>query len=88
MIGVGEPCSIFNFTLAFALQLRKSTENLSQGSLLVLHQTLHRLAAFLGAASTGQQSVSPPRLPAGDCSLPLVGIGAFQVAELRGSAIS
>jgi hypothetical protein len=27
----------FNYTLAFALQLRKSTENLSQGNRLVLH---------------------------------------------------
>jgi hypothetical protein len=32
----GGPCPFFNYTLAFALQLRKSTENLSQGSRLVL----------------------------------------------------
>jgi hypothetical protein len=37
MIGVGEPCPFLNYTLAFALQLRKSTENLSQGSRLALH---------------------------------------------------
>jgi hypothetical protein len=37
MIGGGGPCPFFNCTLAFALQLRKSTENLSEGSRLVLH---------------------------------------------------
>jgi hypothetical protein len=37
MIGQGGPCPFFNYTLAFALQLRKSTGNLSQGSRLVLH---------------------------------------------------
>jgi hypothetical protein len=37
MIGGGIPCLFFNYTLAFALQLRKSTGNLSQGSRLVLH---------------------------------------------------
>jgi hypothetical protein len=42
-------------------------------------------AAFLGAASTGLPSISPPRLPVADFSQPLVGTRAFQVAELRGS---
>jgi hypothetical protein len=37
MIGVGGPCPFFNYTLAFALQLKKNMENLSQGSRLVLH---------------------------------------------------
>jgi hypothetical protein len=37
MIREDGPCPFFNYTLAFALQLRKSTENLSQGSRLVLH---------------------------------------------------
>jgi hypothetical protein len=37
MIGGGGPCPSINYTLAFALQLRKSTENLGQGSRLVLH---------------------------------------------------
>jgi hypothetical protein len=31
-IGGGGPCHFINYTLAFALQLRKRTENLSQGS--------------------------------------------------------
>jgi hypothetical protein len=31
------PCPFFSYTLTFALQLRKSTENLSQGSRLVLN---------------------------------------------------
>jgi hypothetical protein len=37
MIGGGGPYSFFNYTLAFALQLRKSTENLSKVRRLVLH---------------------------------------------------
>jgi hypothetical protein len=37
VIGGGGACPFFNYTLAFALQLRKSTENLSQGSRLVLY---------------------------------------------------
>jgi hypothetical protein len=37
MIGGCGPCPFFNYTLALALQLSKSTENLSQGSWLVLH---------------------------------------------------
>jgi hypothetical protein len=32
MIGGCGPCPFFSYTLAFTLQLRKSTENLSQGS--------------------------------------------------------
>jgi hypothetical protein len=31
------PCAVFNYSLAFALQLSNSTENLSRGSRLVLH---------------------------------------------------
>jgi hypothetical protein len=37
MIGRGGPCPFPNYTLEFALQLRKSMENLSQGVRLVLH---------------------------------------------------
>jgi hypothetical protein len=37
MIGGGGPCPFFNYTLAFALQLRKSTGNLSECRRLVLH---------------------------------------------------
>jgi hypothetical protein len=36
MIGGGGQCIFFNCTLAFALQLRKSKENLTQLSRLVL----------------------------------------------------
>jgi hypothetical protein len=68
---------LFSYTLAFALQLRKSTENLSQSSRLV--------SASLGAASTGLLIIRPHRLPVSDFSPPLVGTGAFQIAELRGS---
>jgi hypothetical protein len=35
MIGEGRLCPFFNYTLAFALQLSKSTESLSQGSQVV-----------------------------------------------------
>jgi hypothetical protein len=50
-------------------------ENLSQGN----------APTFLGTASTGLLSISPPWLPMGDLNQPLVGTSAFQVAELRGS---
>jgi hypothetical protein len=43
MIRGGGPCPFFNYTLSLALQLSKSTENLSQGSWLVLHKSLRRL---------------------------------------------
>jgi hypothetical protein len=43
------------------------------------------LADFLWTASAGLLNISPPRLPVGDFSQPLVSTGAFQVAELRGS---
>jgi hypothetical protein len=39
MIVGGGPCPFFSYILAFALQLRKSTENLSQGSPLVRHES-------------------------------------------------
>jgi hypothetical protein len=69
--------SLLNYILAFALQLRKSTENLSQGSRCA------DLAVFLGTASAGLLNVSPPRLPVGDFSQPLVGTAAFHVAKER-----
>jgi hypothetical protein len=34
---------LLNYTLVFALQLRKSTENLSQGNRVVRHYSLRRL---------------------------------------------
>jgi hypothetical protein len=77
----GGGCPSSNYTLAFALKLRKSTGNVSQGACT---SRCVDLAAFLGAASTGQKSVSPPRLHMNDFNLPLVGIGAFQVDEIRG----
>jgi hypothetical protein len=76
----------FNYTVAYTLQLRKSKEDLSRGSRLVLHTSRYvDLAAFLGADSAGLLSISPPRFPVSDCSQPLVGRSAFQVAELSGS---
>jgi hypothetical protein len=77
---------LFDKTLAFALQLRKSTENLSQGSRVVGdYYLLYRLACILWTASAGLLNISPPRLTEGDFSQPLVGTGAFQVALIRGS---
>jgi hypothetical protein len=43
MTGGGGPCPFYNYTLAFALQPRKSTENLSQDSRLVLSWSLRRI---------------------------------------------
>lgn len=42
-------------------------------------------ASSLGAALTGLLNVSPPHLLVADFNQPVVGIGAFQVGELRGS---
>jgi hypothetical protein len=76
---------LFNYAVAFALQLRKSTENLSQGS---------RAATGLLAAPTWLSFEGLPRLAwwtsdhpgfPGDFSQPSVGTGAFRVAGLRGS---
>jgi hypothetical protein len=75
---------VLNYTLLFALQLKKNTENLSQGSRIVRNHSCVDLAAFLGAASTSMLSISA-RLPVGDFSQPLVGTSAFQVAEQGGS---
>jgi hypothetical protein len=87
MIGGGWPCPFFSYTLAFTLQLRKSTHNLSQGSQLVLH-TGHcaDFAAFFGVTWTGLLSTIPRQLPMGDFSQPFVGTSAFIVAELRGTS--
>jgi hypothetical protein len=41
------------------------------------------LAAMLGAVSTGLLSSSPPQLPVGDCSQPLVGTSTFHVDKLK-----
>jgi hypothetical protein len=60
-------------------------ENLSQGSRVVGHDSLRRLGRLLGTASVGLLNISPPRLPVGDFSQPLVGKSASQVTELRGS---
>jgi hypothetical protein len=77
---------LWNYTVAFTLQLRKITENLSQGSRVVGDYSLYRLGRlFLWTASAGLLSVSPPRLPVGGFRQPLVGTSAFQVAELRDS---
>jgi hypothetical protein len=78
--------SLLNYTLAFALQLNKSTENLSQVSRIIIDTNrCVELATFLGAASTGLLSINHPRLVMGAFRQPLVGTSAFQVAKLRGS---
>jgi hypothetical protein len=69
---------LFNDSLAFAEQLRKSTINFSQCSQIVLDTNrCVDLAALLGAASTGLLSISPPRLTVGDLRQPLVGTSAL-----------
>jgi hypothetical protein len=68
-IGGRRDVPLSNYTLAFALQLRKITETLSHGSRVVLDYTSGvELVAFLGAASAGLLNISPPRLPVGDFS--------------------
>jgi hypothetical protein len=68
MIGGGGPC-LFSVFPGTWLTLRKITENLSQGSRLVLDSSrCIDLAALLGAASTGQLSIGCPRLHVSDFS--------------------
>jgi hypothetical protein len=67
------------------LQLRKSTENLSQGRQVVLDIRRCLDIALLGTASTGPLSNGTPRMLVGDFSRLLVGTSVFQVAEIRGS---
>jgi hypothetical protein len=81
----GRAVPLLNYTLAFALQLRKSTESLSQGSRVVANYSLRRRGCLFMDSLGWPAEHSPPRLPVGDFSQPLVGPGAFQVAELRGS---
>jgi hypothetical protein len=73
----------FNYTLAFAFQLRKTMENLCQKSRVVGDNSLRGLGRLLGTASAGLLTISEHRLPVGDFSQPLEGTRAFQVAELR-----
>jgi hypothetical protein len=62
MIGGGGPC-LFSVFPGTWLTLRKITENLCQGSLLVLDSSrCVDLAALLGAASTSLLSIGSPRL--------------------------
>jgi hypothetical protein len=77
---------LWNYTLAFALQLRKSTENLAQGSQVVGLHITPTWPSFLQTASAGLLSISSPRSPVSDVSQPLVGTSDSQVAELRGSS--
>jgi hypothetical protein len=66
---------LFNYALAFALQLRKSTENLSQGS---------QAATGLLVAPTWLACWTSVHLGyPGDLSQPSVGTGAFRVSVLR-----
>jgi hypothetical protein len=76
---------LLNYALAFALQLRKNTENPSHGSrpatgLLVAPTWL----SFEGLPRLGCWTSAHPGFP-GDFSQPSVGTGAFRVAVLRGS---
>jgi hypothetical protein len=59
----GGPCPLSHYALAFALQLRKSTENLSHGSRAAGGCSLRRLDCFCGTASTGLLDVRSPRFP-------------------------
>jgi hypothetical protein len=74
---------LFNYALAFALQLRKSTENLSQGG---------RADTGLHVAPTWLSFEGQPRLAcwttvnlgqSGDFSQPSVGTTTFRVARIR-----
>jgi hypothetical protein len=70
------------YTLAFALQPRKSTENLSQFRRVVGEYSLRRLVRLFRDSLL---SINVPRLHVGDSSQPLDGASAFHFAELRGS---
>jgi hypothetical protein len=76
---------LLNYTVAFALQLGKITENSVSAAEKLETARCVDLGVFLRTASAGLLSISPPRLPVRDFSQPLVGTTAFQVAELRGS---
>jgi hypothetical protein len=83
MIREGGPFPFFSYILEFSLKLSKITEEISQGSRLVLDTSrCFDLAAFLQVASTSLLSISA-QLPVGDFSQPLVCTSALQVAELR-----
>jgi hypothetical protein len=69
----------FNYNLVLALQLRKCTEYLNQGSRVVGDYSLADLADFLRTDSPGLRNISPPRLLVDDFSQSLDGTGAFQV---------
>jgi hypothetical protein len=74
------------YILTFALQLRKSTKNLSPGSRAVRNYSLRRLGCLL-PSSEGQPRqacwASVHLSPVGDLRQPAVGTRAFPVAELR-----
>jgi hypothetical protein len=63
MIGCRWAVPLFIYTLAFALQLRKSTGNLSQDSRALLGTaSWRRLDRLVGVVSTGLQYIRPLRL--------------------------
>jgi hypothetical protein len=86
MIVGGGPCPFFSYNLGFPLQVKRSTENFSQVSRLVLDTSRINLAAILRAASTGLPSISPRRLTVGVFSQSFAGASAFQFTELRDSS--
>jgi hypothetical protein len=69
---------LLNCSLAFDLQFRKITENLSQRSRIVLGTTrCVDFAIFLGRASIALLAFRHLRLSVGDFRQPLVGTSAF-----------
>jgi hypothetical protein len=78
---------LLNYTLAFALQLRGSTENIIKGSRIVWDTSRYvDFSTFLGTASTDLLSIIPARLNVGDFGQPLVGtsVSQFSDIDLRG----
>lgn len=70
--------------MTFAIQLRKNTENLSQGSQTVLDTSYCvDLAALLRTDSPGLLSIGPLRLTVRDFIQRLVDTSAFEASEIR-----
>jgi hypothetical protein len=85
MTGEGGPCPFWIIPWHLPYNWGKARKTLVRVAELLETTCSADLAAFLGTASAGLLNISPPRLPVGDFSQPLVGVGAFQVAELWGS---
>jgi hypothetical protein len=85
MTGEGGPCP-FELCLGICLATEekhgKPQSGLPSSWRLLVAQTY---LPFYGQPRLACWTISPPRSPVGDFSQPLVGTGAFQVAEVRGS---